>query len=418
MKRRGEIQALIDASGRAYTRVMLIANTAGAIVVTLFLTLLLPVRHPPPLGRILVLNSIGLIYLIGVCVMMPRWGRRLAERRLDWLLEGRPPTLEEQRGALRQGYAQLARVIAVWVIAAALFGAINLVFSAQVAGAVATGILLGGLVTCSIAYLAGQRVTRPMTARVLEHGVPLRPSAPGILMRTLLAWLVPSGVALFSIIDIAEGMLTGQAPRSDVTAWGIIFLAVAGLITGGIAIVYAAKSVAEPIGAVRRALAEVEAGATDVSVEVDDASEVGLLQAGFNRMVTGLREREQLRDLFGRHVGEEVARHAVEAGAALGGELADASILFVDVVGSTALAADCPPHEVVARLNAFFALVLRAVRAHGGWLNKFEGDAALCVFGVPSALEDHAGAALAAARELCELLERESPLEAAIGVSS
>ncbi len=58
------------------------------------------------------------------------------------------------------------------------------------------------------------------------------------------------------------------------------------------------------------------------------------------------------------------------------------------------------------QLNSFFGLVLEAVRAHGGWVNKFEGDATLCVFGVPSPLADPAGCALAAARELCAWLER------------
>ena len=45
------------------------------------------------------------------------------------------------------------------------------------------------------------------------------------------------------------------------------------------------------------------------------------LQAGFNQMVAGLRERAVLQDLFGRHVGEQVARDAVAAGEIkLGGE--------------------------------------------------------------------------------------------------
>ena len=45
---------------------------------------------------------------------------------------------------------------------------------------------------------------------------------------------------------------------------------------------------------------------------VDDASEVGRLQAGFNAMAEGLRERERLRDLFGRQVGADVAREALD----------------------------------------------------------------------------------------------------------
>ncbi len=49
-----------------------------------------------------------------------------------------------------------------------------------------------------------------------------------------------------------------------------------------------------------------------MQLPIDDGSEVGLLEAGFNRMALGLRERERMRDLFGRHVGREVARAALE----------------------------------------------------------------------------------------------------------
>jgi adenylate cyclase len=56
---------------------------------------------------------------------------------------------------------------------------------------------------------------------------------------------------------------------------------------------------------------------------------------------------------------------------------------------------------------------------HGGWVNKFEGDAALCVFGAPTSHPDAAGAALAAARLLRTRLDTELPeVPAAIGVSA
>jgi adenylate cyclase len=135
-------------------------------------------------------------------------------------------------------------------------------------------------------------------------------------------------------------------------------------------------------------------------------------------MGAGLREREELRDLFGRYVGEDVARRALDAGVELGGEVREAAVLFVDVIGSTSLAAKLPPQEVVARLNRFFSIVLDVVRAHRGWVNKFEGDAALCVFGVPTEGDDAAACALAAGRELAARLEHEGTLEAGIGISA
>jgi adenylate cyclase len=156
-----------------------------------------------------------------------------------------------------------------------------------------------------------------------------------------------------------------------------------------------------------------------VEVEVYDGSELGLLQAGLNRMVEGLRERERLRDLFGRQVGEDVARQALERGITLGGEEREVAVLFVDLVGSTKLAHDRPPTEVVDLLNDFFRVVVDAVDREGGTVNKFVGDAALCVFGAPLDHDDAAGAALRAARTLRRRLTVELPgCEAGIGVSA
>jgi adenylate cyclase len=70
-------------------------------------------------------------------------------------------------------------------------------------------------------------------------------------------------------------------------------------------------------------------------------------------------------------------------------------------------------------LNEFFCLVVETVERNGGGVNKFEGDAALCVFGAPIARDDPAGDALAATRELRDRLVAELPeLDAGIGVSA
>jgi adenylate cyclase len=90
-----------------------------------------------------------------------------------------------------------------------------------------------------------------------------------------------------------------------------------------------------------------------------------------------------------------------------------------DVVGSTEFSAERDPRDVVETLNRFFGVVVEVVTLHGGWINKFEGDAALCVFGAPAPHPDASGAALAAARELQRRLSVElDGLEAAIGLSA
>jgi adenylate cyclase len=180
----------------------------------------------------------------------------------------------------------------------------------------------------------------------------------------------------------------------------------------------ATQAVARPIRELRRATDAVREGDLEVSVPVDDGSEVGRLQAGFNGMVADLRERERLRDLYGRQVGTDVAREALARGWELGGETREVSALFVDVIGSTGLAQRETPERVVALLNEFFAAVVETVDRHCGLVNKFEGDAALCVFGAPVPQDDHAARALATARELRARIDAMEAFDAAIGVAS
>jgi adenylate cyclase len=232
----------------------------------------------------------------------------------------------------------------------------------------------------------------------------------GVKPRLLLAWGVGSGIPLVGIAMSLYGPKGTTLGRD-----GIAFLVLLGLTVGFFSITAAAGAVSDPVRSVASALRDVGQGRLDTSVPVYDASEVGRLQSGFNEMVEGLRERERVRDLFGRQVGDDVARLALERGAELGGELRDVAVLFVDIVGSTELTLRVDPQEVVRRLNAFFAVVIDVVQEHGGWVNKFEGDAALCIFGAPVELPDSGTCALSAAREMaCRL--KGLDVDAAIGV--
>jgi adenylate cyclase len=212
-------------------------------------------------------------------------------------------------------------------------------------------------------------------------------------------------------------------PRSEPPSEGAIwFIIVAGLLAGTVVVHVATRSLAIPLLELRRAVGQVQHGDLDMKLTVNDGGELGMLQAGFNQMVAGLRERAVLQDLFGRHVGDDVARRAVAAGdVVLGGERREVGVIFIDVIGSTRLAQSRPPEDVVAMLNSFFATVVRVVADEGGWVNKFEGDGALCVFGAPVATDDCAGRALRAARTLRRellALAASTQLDAAIGVSA
>ena len=180
--------------------------------------------------------------------------------------------------------------------------------------------------------------------------------------------------------------------------------------------VFASRSVAEPVSAMRAALARVEAGEFEARVAVDDGSEVGLLQAGFNRMAEGLAERERIREAFGTYVDREVAEHILRAGTDLGGEEVEVTTMFIDVRGFTGFAERSSAGDVVVTINRLFERVVPIIHAHGGHVDKFVGDGLLAVFGAPRRQEDHADQALAAAVEIERAVADEFRGELSIGV--
>ena len=388
---------------------MVAANVVGAAVVFLFLGLLLPRSEREDVANVVALICYMTFALIAGCT----WSTRAFQPMHQWVLDGRKPDAALRTYVVRHPLRQAVINFALWMGSEIVFIPLNVRYGPLVTSDVATTILLGAITTCGLAYLLSERILRPVNELAFEGGLPTDPYVPGVKSRLLLAWVIGSGVPVIGVLLMAFDH--GNKPISQ---QALAFLGIVALLSGAGTMVVSAKSVADPVESVTAALADVEAGRLDVTVPVYDGSQVGQLQAGFNSMVDGLRERRRLRDLFGRQVGEDVAKHALERGVHLGGEQVHAAVLFVDVIGSTALAAALPPPAVVAALNEFFAIVVDVVDRTGGIVNKFEGDAALCIFGAPVPRPDADTCALLAARLLRDRLTDVKGLSAAIGVSS
>ncbi len=405
---------------RRLTWAAVVSNGLGALALFLLLGFLIPFAPDEPERQLWLNASVGAVYLAVTLVLGMCWGAKMSAPVEQWLVEERSPTAEERLRALGIPFRFAMIGATFWTLGALLIVAINVPSSGWAALVLGGAIVLGGETTCAIGYLLVERIARPVTELALEGRVPPRKKIPGVQARLTMAWSLGTGIPLLGILVLAMAGYAEPSKEPELLAAAVGFLAGVGLLVGMLAMNVAARSVAEPLAAVRDGIARIEDGDFDVSVPVDDGSEVGLLEAGFNRMAAGLRERERLRDLFGRHVGREVAEAALERdGVELGGELREVGAVFVDILGSTALAARRPPREVVAALNAFFRIVVEEVEVHGGWVNKFEGDAALCVFGAPTRRPDAACDALRAARLLHERLRSELPdVDAGIGVSA
>jgi adenylate cyclase len=404
------------------TLVVVVTNLIGAGAVLVIALFAIPV---PNLGRdtghIELVNALVTIGYVAFAVPV---GVLLGARRLlalrRWLIEERPATAAEIRLVLYAPVRLFVLQVALWFGGAALFGVINFTYSAQLGVRVVIVVAITGLVTAACAYLLTERILRSAAARALANGVPTLIAVPGVTTRAVLAWALGTGLPMLGVVAIGILALTGD-PASTRTHLGItmVVLGGVGITVGLLAVTVAARTTADPIGSVRRALAKVQSGDFDVRVPVYDGSQIGQLQLGFNEMVAGLAERERIREAFGTYVDPHVAEHVLSEGTDLAGEEVEVTIMFIDVRKFTAFAERTTPQGVVAAINRLFATLVPIIHAHGGRVDKFVGDGLMAVFGAPNRRPDHADEALAAALEIAQALNRQDQeLEIGIGLNS
>ncbi|MBD8507928.1 HAMP domain-containing protein [Hoyosella sp. G463] len=394
--------------------------SANIIGIAIVLVLIIWVVPGPEImqTKFLMPNLVGVPVFIGAALLLGIvWGTRRALKDLRWSRTGDAPTKRQRRIALatpwRLTFIQLVLWSTALVVFTVWYGSIEPEILAKVAFTLASA----GIVVCAIAYLLSEFALRPVAAEVLSYGDSPGRRA-GAISRSMVSWIVGTGVPVSGLMVIA----LAATIRDDATITSLIvsILALGAIVLffGGFMELLNTSRTIAPVRVVRHAMRKIEKGDLDARVVVFDGSELGDLQVGFNRMAEGLRERERIRDLFGRHVGRAVADHALDHDAELGGEERSVAVFFIDLIGSTRLATQLPPTEVVALLNRFFAVVVEEVDRNGGFINKFEGDAALAIFGAPVEIDDAPGAALRAARTIMKRLEREVPdCEAGIGVA-
>ena len=368
-------------------------NVLGGVLVWVYLRFLFPWNDAGRPRDDALNERVFLAYLLLVTLISFPIQSVLMNLAVRWAERGRLP------GRFRRGLVlRLAMTLSLqnyvwWALAGLLFALLNR------SPRVGVGIAVAGLVTSTLIYLLLDRPIRPLIDLVQAGEVRGRRQRD-VERRIWLFWLLGSGLPLLGV-----GLAFLTSPTGGALShWRLAALLGVGLAAGGVVMWGAASATGRRIERVRRAMGEVGEGNYNVRVPLDDGGDLGRLAAGFNSMAEGLEERAVLHDLFGRQVGRDVARWALEHRSDLGGEERQLSVLFVDLDGYTAYSETHAPREVVAMLNRFFGAVADVVSAHGGWINKFEGDAALCIFGAPVPQDDHAARALAAAAELPDAL--------------
>lgn len=361
-------------------------------------------------------HTVGLVAIYPVVGFVGGIGLAIRDRTVyfGWLDDGREPSVEEARRLLRLPIAITIKALASWIpgviVAAATFSHLTAHNSPAVTAALFT---LGALQTAGFTFLIVDRLIRPTIPIVAEVLGGTMHWSSSVLVRVVMTWAVAGAMPLLMLIVVLADPASG-APDRIRTA---IYLSGVGLGAGALATAFLARSVAMPMYTLRRALDRITKGELDVRVPVGSTSEIGRLENSVNELAANLRERERMRDVFGRHVGTEVAERALAGGLDLTGDVREVSALFVDVTGSVELSSGLKPQEFVAKLNRLLAIVVAATEENNGLVNKFEGDAALCIFGAPIALRDNATPALRAARRIRDEVIATGELDIGIGVA-
>ena len=119
---------------------------------------------------------------------------------------------------------------------------------------------------------------------------------------------------------------------------------------------------------------------------------------------------ELLRALFELHVNKQVTDYVLARSDRntkfLPGERREVTMLNSDIAGFSTLSQRMEAEELVEFLNSYFARMIDVVLAHGGNIDKFQGDGMLVVFGAPNPMKDHAAQALRAARGMYNEIDR------------
>lgn len=228
-------------------------------------------------------------------------------------------------------------------------------------------------------------------------------------------------VGLIELDADADARLMLRAERTRRLAIGILI----GVLLAFTGSVVAAGFLNRHLRSLTHSARALRAGNFDREVDIHSRDEIGLLGRTFNSMVQGLREREFIRETFGRYVtGEVVARILADPSSLrLGGDQKKVTVLMSDLRGFTSLSERLGPEQMVALLNRYFSRMAEVIIAHDGTIDEFAGDGIVALFGAPTTREDDALRAVACSvamqLELCRFNADEGhALEMGIGINT
>ena len=400
---------------------ILLANAVGAALSITYFVLSggMPVSNKEEGG--LFIFGLSVIATAFLLFLGSQIGKGREDRAWQWYIGAagqhpRPPAPDDiQRYFLNQPILATLTSFLMWLLAGILMG-----FSAGIGESFATGFLaflglsgLSGVLSSMLVYFITERMWRSELPILFPEGNLGDVDAFRLTVRwRILILFVLSSLPLILVALTAYQQASLIASADDpafvlrrlrnleifLVGVGIVVVVTLGLTLG--------SSLIDPIETLQERMKLARQGNLEVEAPVTSNDELGDLAVGFNAMINGLRQEEVIRQLFSLYVTPEVAEHAIRHGAELGGQLTEATVLFSDIRGFTAMTEQLGPEGIIALLNRYFDVMSDAIIEYGGLVNKFGGDSLLAVFGTPlHPTPDHAAHAVQAAQAMLAALD-------------
>ncbi|WP_370184608.1 adenylate/guanylate cyclase domain-containing protein [Alloalcanivorax sp.] len=151
------------------------------------------------------------------------------------------------------------------------------------------------------------------------------------------------------------------------------------------------RRLAQPIHNLLAATSAMRKGDLQYRIQERRNDEIGHLIEAYNGMAHGMLEKDQVERVLQRFVSPSVARKMMANldQVTLGGRDVTATVVFADIVGFTRLSESLAPEAVADMLNVYFDAISAASDFYRGTIDKYMGDCAMIVFGVPEEDSEH-----------------------------
>jgi class 3 adenylate cyclase len=126
------------------------------------------------------------------------------------------------------------------------------------------------------------------------------------------------------------------------------------------------------------------------------------LESEYEKKMRLEEEKNRMQSIFGLYVDPSIVRGIMnnEFSIEQKGTLQEITVLFSDIRGYTSIAEKMLPRDVISFLNEYFTSMTEIILGHGGMIDKYIGDAIMCLFGAPLSNPEHRDLALQAAMDM------------------